>query len=84
LQKILVDQGYSQWLVEWVQQWYEFAIEVVLRPLEKRWKAERTLGWLNWYRILSKEYERTTESSESNIYLASIRIMLSRLTRAPT
>ena len=92
MQKILVDQGYSQWLVEWVQQWYEFAIEVVLRPLEKRefvvqpqrWKAERTLGWLNWYRILSKEYERTTESSESNIYLASIRIMLSRLTRAPT
>jgi putative transposase len=92
LQKILVDQGYAAWLVDWVQRWYDFAVEIVLRPLEKRefvvqpqrWKAERTLGWLDWYRILSKEYERTTESSESNIYLASIRLMLRRLTRPPS
>ena len=92
LQKILVDQGYANWLVDWVQEWYDFALSIVLRPLEKRefivqpqrWKAERTLGWLDWYRILSKEYERTTESSESNIYLASIRWMLRRLTRPPS
>lgn len=86
LQKILVDQGYAGWLVDGVQKWYDFALEMVRRPLEKRefvvqpqrWKAERTLGWLDWYRILSTEYERTTASSESNIYLASIRLMLRR------
>jgi GT2 family glycosyltransferase len=48
--------------------------EFVVQP--QRWKIERTFGWLDWSRILSKEYERTTESSESNIYLASIRLML--------
>jgi hypothetical protein len=29
-------------------------------------KIERTFGWLGWSRIFSKEYERTTESSESD------------------
>jgi hypothetical protein len=38
----------------------------------------------DWSRILSKEYERTAESSESNIYLASIRLMLRRLVSSPT
>ena len=55
--------------------------DFVVQPL--RWKIERTLGWLDWSRILSKEYERTTESSESNIYLASIRLLLRRLTFSP-
>jgi transposase len=50
----------------------------------QRWKVERTFGWLDWSRILSKEYERTTESSESDIYLASIRLMLRRLASPPT
>jgi transposase len=66
-------------------------IAIVQRPPEQRdfvaqpqrWKIERTFGWLNWSRILSKEYERTTESSESDIYLASIRLMLRRLTFSP-
>ncbi len=49
----------------------------VVQP--QRWKMERTFGWLDWSRILSKEYECTTESSESDMYLASIRLMLQRL-----
>ena len=49
----------------------------------QRWKIERTFGWLGWCRILSKEHERSTESSESNIYLASIRLMLRRLVYEP-
>jgi putative transposase len=38
----------------------------VVQP--QRWKVERTFGWFNWDRLLSKEFERTTESSESDIY----------------
>jgi transposase len=56
--------------------------EFVVQP--QHWKIERTFGWLDWSRILSKEYERTTESSESDIYLASIRLMLRRLGSSTT
>jgi putative transposase len=91
LRTILVDQGYKNWLVDFAKQWFGLVVEIVKRsPGERdfvvqpqRWKIERTLGWLDWSRILSKEYERTTESSESNIYLASIRLLLRRLTFSP-
>jgi len=71
--------------------WFDSIVDIVARPRNQRefvaqpqrWKIERTFGWLDWSRILSKEYERTTESSESDIYLASIRLMLRRLAHAP-
>ena len=91
LRTVLVDQGYKGWLVEFARRWFGMIVDIVKRPPEQRefvaqpqrWKIERTFGWLDWSRILSKEYERTTESSESNIYLASIRLMLRRLTYSP-
>jgi len=87
LHTVLVDQGYKGWLVEFAKCWFGIMVDIVQRPAgqrefvvqPQRWKIERTFGWLGWSRILSKEYERTTESSESNIYLASIRLMLRRL-----
>lgn len=48
-------------------------------PAPKRWVVERTFGWLNKYRRLSKDYERLTDSSETMIYLAMINLMLHRL-----
>src|SRR5215212_2389531 len=91
LHTVLVDQGYKGWLVEFAKRWFGIIVDIVQRPPEQhefvvqpqRWKIERTFGWLNWSRILSKEYERTTESSESNIYLASIRLMLRGLSCSP-
>jgi transposase len=47
--------------------------------LPKRWVVERTFGWLNWCRRLSKDYERLPETSETFIYIAMIRIMIHRL-----
>jgi len=87
----LVDQGYKNWLVEFAKRWFGIIVDIVQRPPSlrefvvqpQRWKIERTFGWLDWSRILSKEYERTTESSESNVYLASIRLMLRRVTLSP-
>jgi putative transposase len=49
----------------------------VVQP--KRWIVERTLGWLNRSRRLSKDYERTTESSEAFIKVAMIHLMVRRL-----
>lgn len=91
LRTLVVDQGYAQWLVDLAKTWFNYVIEIVKRPKKQRafvvqpqrWKVERTFGWFNWDRLLSKEVERTTESSESDIYLASIRLMLRRLTVPP-
>ncbi len=92
LRTVLVDQGYKGWLVELAKHWFGVIVDVVSRSPEQRefvvqpqrWKIERTFGWLDWSRILSKEYERTTESSECDVYLASIRLMLRRLGSGPT
>ena len=86
LRTVLVDQGYKDWLVDFAKRWFGIIVDSVARPRNQRafvaqpqrWKIERTFGWLDWSRILGKEYERTTESSESDIYLASIRLMLRR------
>jgi putative transposase len=48
--------------------------------LPKRWVVERTFGWFNQYRRLSKDYERLPEMSEAAIYAVMTRIMLRRLT----
>ncbi len=87
LKKIYADQGYKDWLVDWVKHWLTCVLELVVKPPEqrgfqvhpKRWIVERFFGWLNTYRRLSKDYERTISSSEGMIYLASIRLMTRKL-----
>ncbi len=82
-----VDAGYNGdkfALVVWLM--IQARVEVMHRltePFEilpKRWVIERTFGWLNWFRRLSKDYERLPEMSEAAIYAAMTRIMLRRLT----
>jgi len=60
---------------------------VVLRPkqtkkfvlLPRRWVVERTFGWLNHSRRLSKNYERLTRTDETWIYITMARLMLNHL-----
>lgn len=87
LQRIWVDSGYKESLIEWLAQHSQITLEIV-KPAEgqkgfvvqpKRWVVERTLAWLSRYRRLSKDYEHCTNSSEGMIYLASISTMLKRL-----
>lgn len=44
----------------------------------RRWVVERTFAWINRNRRLSKEYDLLTTSTESFIYLAMSKVMLSR------
>ena len=88
LQRIWADGGYSgQPMVEWVQNSFGWLWDVVKRDpgskgfkvLPRRWVVERTFGWLNNYRRLSKDYEEKTETSEALIYMAMSRTLLRRL-----
>ena len=47
--------------------------------LPRRWVVERTFAWLGRSRILSKEYTRCEEYTESWIYLSSIQRMVNTL-----
>lgn len=76
----LVDgaKAHLGWVLEIVE---PKANQVGFEVQPKRWIVERTFGWLNYYRRLSKDYEQDVRSSESMIYIASIRLMLRRLDR---
>lgn len=90
LKRVWADGGYGgPKLGEWVRSMFTWVLEIVkrtddLRGFEvqpKRWIVERTFGWLNRSRRLSKDYERLTDTGEAWIYAAMTRLMLRRLAR---
>ena len=50
--------------------------------LPKRWVVERTLGWINRARRLSKDFEATIESSLAWLQLALAFLLIRKLARA--
>lgn len=91
LQIIWVDQGYQgENFARVIEQLCGAKVEVVKRSesgfviLPKRWIVERTFGWLNQNRRLSKDYELLPEASEAMIQGAMIRLMLQRLGEVKT
>jgi putative transposase len=74
-------------LCDLVMDTYRWILETIKRSdtakgfvlLPRRWVVERTFGWFNWYRRLSKDYECLPETSEAMIQVAMIRIMVRRL-----
>ena len=48
----------------------------------KRWVVERSFAWMGRNRRLSKDYEKTTSSSEAMVELANIALLLRRLAPA--
>jgi putative transposase len=89
LKKVYADQGYKQWLVDWIAKWQTFVLEIVTKPPEqrgfqvhpKRWIVERGFAWFGNYRRLSKDYERIVASSEGMIRIASMHLMARKLAR---
>ena len=47
--------------------------------LQWRWIVERTFGWLNRSRRLSKDFEALPETTEAWIRIAMIQLMIRRL-----
>ena len=82
---IWVDSGYSgEHFAPVVQQICGARVEVIepiaktFEILPKRWLVERTFGWLNRARRLSKDYKLHSENSEAIIYDSLIRLMTRR------
>jgi putative transposase len=93
LKVVFADAAYGRGsLPGWVARTFHWVLQTVLRPvgvkgfvvLPKRWIVERTFAWLGRYRRHSKDYERTTESSETMIHVSMIYLMSQRLARANT
>ena len=88
IERIIGDAGYQgprmaasvartgRWNVEIVRRCdrHRFVI------LPKRWIVERSLAWISRNRRLARDYERHVRTAAAFIRLASIRLMLRRLT----
>ncbi|NTU78152.1 MAG: transposase [Chloroflexales bacterium] len=90
LKKIWADQTYRGTLRAWMAERQLGDLEIVDRlpgqrgfqVQPRRWVVERTHAWMGRNRQLSKEYDHNPHSSESWLYLASIRLLTRRLTKA--
>ncbi len=94
LELIWADGGYAgDQLAGWMAERFgerPLRLEIVRRSdahkgfqvLPRRWVVERTFGWLNNFRRLSKDYELRTDSSEAFIFPAGARLLLARLARS--
>lgn len=92
LRKIWADGIYGGSLIDWIKTHCGWVLEIVKRSdglkgfvvLPKRWVIERTFGWLNRTRRLSKHYERRDDSGEALVYIAMIHLMVKRLAHEQT
>jgi putative transposase len=91
LQLIWADGGYAGKLVAWVATVLQRTLVIVKRPrhtrgfqvLQWRWIVERTFGWLNRARRLSKDFEALPATTETWIRIAMIQLMVRRLAAQP-
>lgn len=89
LRLIWADGGYRGTLRGWTTVTCGWVLRIVKRTddqrgfvvLPKRWIVERTFGWLNKWRRLSKDYEVLPQTSEALIQVAMITLMVRRLAR---
>jgi putative transposase len=86
LKKVLVDQGYKEEFMQTTEAYFGIKAEVSSKPpsakgfvpVKWRWVSERTFGWFNFFRRLSKDYERTVENSEGWILWTNCQINISK------
>jgi putative transposase len=79
LQRLWADQGYKQTMITWFRLVLHVVVDIVVRRdvpsfevQPKRWIVERTFGWLNRSRQLSKEYDVYPETTEQWLYLETV------------
>jgi putative transposase len=89
--KVWADGAYAGALVQRAHNELNVEVEIVKTPpgahsfqvLPCRWVVERTLGWLNRERRLSKDYERLPSTTEAWVNVAMVRLMTRRLSHPP-
>lgn len=85
LKGVCADAGYRKTMVDFVTRVLKKSIEISERItpgwaiLARRWVVERTFGWLNQYRRLSKDYEMAVKSAENIVMIAHSMILIKRL-----
>jgi putative transposase len=87
LQLIWADGGYAGKLVTWGATVLQRTLVIVKRPwhprgfqvVQWRWIVERTFGWLNRSRRLSKDFEALPEMTEAWGRIAMMQLMVRRL-----
>jgi len=88
--KLWCDAGFKRSFLDHCRR-HHVAVEVVTKihpgrfeVLPKRWIVERTWSWLMNHRRLQVDYERDPVVTEGFIWAAHSRLLLRRLTQAPT
>ena len=88
LKVILADSAYHREVLYEYAAGKPYEIQITSRPegakgfipIRHRWAVERTFGWVTQHRRNVKDYERTYDSSEAQVYISSVMLMLRRLT----
>jgi putative transposase len=86
LSLICADMAYRGEFSSAVEDIYKWKIEIAQKPESQqgfvpqkgRWQVERSFAWLNFFRRLAKDYEKTTASAVAFIQLAFCGIILAR------
>jgi transposase len=92
LQRLFADGGYQgpRFRKALAKVLPQLSVEIVKRSdqakgfevLPRRWIVERTFAWLNRCRRLAKDFENLTRTALAFIKLASIRLMIRKLSNA--
>ena len=92
VRKLFADAGYQgpKFRTEVAKLMPQLTIEIVRRSdtatgfevLPRRWVVEPTLAWLNRCRRLAKDFENLSRNALAFIKLASIRLMLRKLSNS--
>ncbi|MGW7314722.1 IS5 family transposase [Streptomyces sp. NPDC054865] len=87
--QVWADSAYAGQLVDWARDFLDITLRTVSRPkgakgfvvLPRRWRVERTLGWIMNARRNVRDYERLPQHGEAHINWTLITLMTRRLTR---
>ena len=90
--RVWADGAYAGNLVQHARAELNLDVEIVKPPpgthtfqvLPRRWVVERTFGWWNRERRLSKDYERLASTTEAFVHVTMARLMTRRLARPST
>ncbi|MGW6569725.1 transposase [Streptomyces sp. NPDC054975] len=87
--QVWADSAYAGQLVDWARSFLGITLRTVSRPkdakgfvvLPRRWRVERTIGWIMNARRNVRDYERLPQHGEAHINWTLITVMTRRLTR---